>query len=265
MFLNEIDLLDIRINELNTIVDKFVIVEFNYSMSGIKKDFIFLKNKDRFKKFESKIDYHPIEIDFSKFNTLNYDDRHFYADMQRDILKQKIDNLKLQDDDVFIFSDLDEIPRCSKVEEIIKHPDTLNQNNFITLLLRGHYWFLNCAFTSPVNHVWFPVAIMGKYKNLKNTNFSGLRNQKEKFLRIAEAGWHFSHCGNPEFLQEKMLSSSHSEYHNPYYTSIENITNRRNKFLDPYDRGYGLERKELNEYYPKYILENKHKFFEIIA
>lgn len=265
MFLNEIDLLEIRLNELSEIVDKFVITEFNYSMSGKEKDFLFLKNKEKFKKFESKITYHPISIDFSNFRNLDYDQRHLYADVQRDILKQKIDELSLQDDDVFIFSDLDEIPRYSKVRDLVNNTEILEKNDFITLELRGHYWFLNCAFTSPENHVWFPVVVIGKYKNLKKINFSHLRNIKNNFIKISDAGWHFSHCGNPLFLQEKMLSSSHSEYHDINYTSIENITRRRNSLIDPYDRGYTLIKKELDDYYPKYVIENKNKFSEIIV
>ena len=41
MFFNEDFILDIRLNELNQYVDKFVIVESNFTHSGDKKNFNF--------------------------------------------------------------------------------------------------------------------------------------------------------------------------------------------------------------------------------
>ena len=48
IFNNEVELLELRLNILNDVVDKFVIVEGNSTFSGKKKESSFLKNKDRF-------------------------------------------------------------------------------------------------------------------------------------------------------------------------------------------------------------------------
>ena len=53
-FFNELDLLEIRLNELNDVVDYFVLVEATTTYSGKPKELYFQKNKDRYKKFEKK-------------------------------------------------------------------------------------------------------------------------------------------------------------------------------------------------------------------
>ncbi|KAK3830213.1 MAG: hypothetical protein JOS17DRAFT_791437 [Linnemannia elongata] len=47
--------LEIRVNELNTVVDSFVIIESNQAFSRVPKPLYYLINKDRFRDFHSKI------------------------------------------------------------------------------------------------------------------------------------------------------------------------------------------------------------------
>ena len=53
MYFNEDLVLDVRLNELNPHIDKFVIIESNFTHSGEKKNFNF--DIEKFKKFENKI------------------------------------------------------------------------------------------------------------------------------------------------------------------------------------------------------------------
>lgn len=50
-FFNELDVLEIRLNVLDEVVDKFVIVEMSKTHTGRDKPFYFEQNKERFKKF----------------------------------------------------------------------------------------------------------------------------------------------------------------------------------------------------------------------
>jgi beta-1,4-mannosyl-glycoprotein beta-1,4-N-acetylglucosaminyltransferase len=54
---NELDLLEIRLNELDSVVDYFLIVESNATFTGLPKETYFGKNRTRFAKFEHKIVY----------------------------------------------------------------------------------------------------------------------------------------------------------------------------------------------------------------
>ena len=54
---NELDLLEIRLNELDSVVDYFFIVESNATFTGLPKETFFRQNRSRFAKFEHKIVY----------------------------------------------------------------------------------------------------------------------------------------------------------------------------------------------------------------
>ena len=54
-FFNELDVLEIRLQELWDVVDIFVLAESNMSHSGKPKEYIFENNKERFAKYLSKI------------------------------------------------------------------------------------------------------------------------------------------------------------------------------------------------------------------
>jgi beta-1,4-mannosyl-glycoprotein beta-1,4-N-acetylglucosaminyltransferase len=51
IFFNELDLLELRLNVLDSYVDYFVICEASVTHSGINKEYIFENNKHRFSKF----------------------------------------------------------------------------------------------------------------------------------------------------------------------------------------------------------------------
>jgi beta-1,4-mannosyl-glycoprotein beta-1,4-N-acetylglucosaminyltransferase len=69
-FFNELDLLEVRLEELYEVVDYFVIAEANMSHSGKPKDWILGPNMDRFAKFANKIRYLRID-DFPVTNNSN--------------------------------------------------------------------------------------------------------------------------------------------------------------------------------------------------
>ena len=70
LFFNELDLLELRLNTLDAVVDYFVITEAKVTFSGKPKPLFYHENRNRFKKFENKIIYNLIEhtpIDFDTY------------------------------------------------------------------------------------------------------------------------------------------------------------------------------------------------------
>ncbi|MFZ2310324.1 MAG: N-acetylglucosaminyltransferase, partial [Patescibacteria group bacterium] len=128
-FFNELDLLEIRLNILDGVVDKFVLVEATKTFSNIDKPLYFNENKERFKKFEDKI-IHIIVDDYPVFETAWTYDWH-----QRNCIARGLVNCKL--DDVILVSDLDEIPDPSKIIEYKDYPGVK------VFKQRMFYYFLN--------------------------------------------------------------------------------------------------------------------------
>ena len=61
LFFQELDLLEIRLEYLYPIVDKFIIIEANQTFKGSTKGYIFEENIKRYSKFINKINYFKIE------------------------------------------------------------------------------------------------------------------------------------------------------------------------------------------------------------
>ena len=142
-FFNELELLEIRLNELDPVVDKFILVEATRTFQKKPKPLYYQENKERFKKFEDKI----IHIVVDKFPGFFYKWRipkaWDYDNYQKDQVILGLNNCK--SDDVIIISDLDEIPSARLVEKYKNYPGV----KVFEQLFCNYY--LNCVAVSSPN------------------------------------------------------------------------------------------------------------------
>lgn len=90
---------------MNDVVDKFVISEATETFSGLKKPLYYEENKEMFKEFEDKI-IHVVVDDTPQGGT------HERDTFQKNAVTRGLKDAT--DDDIIIFSDLDEIPNPEK-------------------------------------------------------------------------------------------------------------------------------------------------------
>ena len=109
-FFNEIDLLEIRLNVLRDVVDRFVLVEVGETHTGKRKPFYFKDNIHRFDLFRDRIIYVGIES-FPPGH-----DAWWNENYQRNAILRGLSNAR--SDDVIMISDLDEIPRPEVVKKL---------------------------------------------------------------------------------------------------------------------------------------------------
>ncbi len=205
-FFNELDILKIRLNELEDVVDKFVLVEGTVTFSGKKKDLYYSKNKSLFQKFNHKIIHIIVRDNPATQNPWEIEQFQFNA------IKRGLKGLK--DTDTVLLSNVDEIPRANKINE---YKGTQNKNTAFNQVLS--YYYLNLV----ANRKWKGTR-MFSYKNLKTIDdIYSLRHSKEDLI-INDGGWHFSYLGGVEQIQKKINAYSHQEYNNPEYTSLKHIT-----------------------------------------
>lgn len=62
MFFDELDLLEIRMNILDPVVDFFVVTESTTTLMAQPKKMYFAENMSRFEKFKDKIIYNPVDM-----------------------------------------------------------------------------------------------------------------------------------------------------------------------------------------------------------
>ena len=138
-FFNELDLLEARMEILDSHVDYFVIGECDKTFQGNPKPFYYLENKERFKKFEHKIIHNTFLDD--KGNQWNQWDRD--KDHKNEIGKALKD---CKDDDIILISDMDEIPNfeANPIESFYK-PDQL-----FFMMQKMYYYYIDIPIL--VNH-----------------------------------------------------------------------------------------------------------------
>ena len=67
IFFNELELLELRLNELAGVVDKFVLVEATRTFTNEPKPLFFQENRARFREFDSRI-IHVVVADSPSHN-----------------------------------------------------------------------------------------------------------------------------------------------------------------------------------------------------
>ena len=108
-FFNELDILKLRLHVMDPVVDRFVISEATETFSGKAKPLYYEENKEMFAEFADKI-IHVVVDDTPQGYT------HDRDTFQKNAVGRGLKNCT--DDDIIIFSDLDEIPNPEKVKEI---------------------------------------------------------------------------------------------------------------------------------------------------
>lgn len=189
-FLNELDMLEMRLNILDPYVDFFVLSEATETFSGFPKPLYYQENKERFKKWEHKIihnvvsDYpNDIKIYFLAKTSPNVGKgehwwvREFY---QKESIKKALTGLK--DNDVCYVSDVDEIWRPElnfEVKDAIYKPRQV-----------PYLYYLNQR--TDENWLGWNGTIVTKYKNIRDGVLNHLKTDSlTQFEVIEKGGWHF--------------------------------------------------------------------------
>lgn len=241
-FNNELDILEIRLNTLYDVVDRFIIVEAPLTHQNQPKPLNFHNNLKRFEKFLHKITYIVVEDFLAK-------DSWSIERNQRDAGMRGLTNCK--DGDICIISDLDEIPspeaiRNYRASEGIKSLDM----NF-------YYYNFNCK--SEKN--WHEGKIL-PYGLLKQLTPCGARYTQCDM--IPNGGWHFSYFGNIDHIIKKIGDFAHVEYSTPEFKDRARVEKAVREGLDLFGRDEKFKYVKLDNTYPKYVLDNLDKYSHLI-
>ena len=250
---------DLRYNVIKDHVDYFIVCEYIFDHQNEKKKINF-DPQGKYKN-DKKVIHLVLKEPFPK-KTNRWENQA----IQREYL---LDYLKFaKPDDYIFFSDPD---------EIIK-PELLN--NFILKKKYGIFLhnFYNYKFNlyNSYESPWEGSRVCRK-KNLqsidfmrqkvrsKNINYRFYRIDKEKNIQIFhDAGWHFNNIMSPEEISLKLKTFAHSEFSSEKYSSVDVIKKKIENKEDLFERGHKYKSVELDQKFPKYILDNKEKFNEFI-
>jgi beta-1,4-mannosyl-glycoprotein beta-1,4-N-acetylglucosaminyltransferase len=266
-FFNELDLLEIRLNTLDSVVDKFVLSEASVTHTGVAKPFYFEENKERFEKFLPKIIHVKVYDTPNRFDNLDSgaDEIFRFANEQTQRFNRKTEVCYGRDFfqketvrrglrgltpyDLVMFSDCDEIP----------HPDTVKSaawvqsiyggmgiSNLMSVRMNTFYFYVNVLKQTD----WLGTRI-GLWKDLQGLSFNELRAGT---WSVVEGGWHFSFMGGADRVRQKIEAYSAQELATPKV--MASIEANMASLNDPFFRGT-LKRVSLP--LPEFLEENRER------
>jgi beta-1,4-mannosyl-glycoprotein beta-1,4-N-acetylglucosaminyltransferase len=286
-FFNEHDLLEIRLNTLDSVVDYFVIVEANRTFTNMPKEFEFYNNRNRFKSFEKKI-IHIMVDDFPEYSG----DPWVFERFQRNAIMRGLKDCK--QDDTIIISDVDEIPAPKAVNSC------LIENASICLFeQKSYYAYVNCI---NIDDAFWAGPVSLPFKRLSSPEYvrshrisykySYLQSHFKKIFYLAtmnfnryikwqkisksvvknpviikNAGWHFSYCGGVGKIILKIKSFSHQEINTGKNVDPDYIKSQIANGTIATDSGKNKSRikvVEIDTNYPDYLYLNQNKYKHLI-
>jgi beta-1,4-mannosyl-glycoprotein beta-1,4-N-acetylglucosaminyltransferase len=225
-FFNELELLDIRFNELYDAVDKFIIVESTKTHQNKPKPLYFWENKDKFSPFLDKVIHHI-------FDPKEYPHTWYIENEQRNQLKYA--DFSMQKEDIFLLSDADEFLKKESIS-YIRENAKIFQNSPHTAVMQMSYNYINTVVVKPQDVSGWRGTVILPYDYYNQYNLQFFRDKKDFLPRFENAGWHLSFIGGPERIKSKIESYAHSEYNLEQLKEIKNIENRINSLQDPLSR-----------------------------
>ena len=278
-FFNELDILKLRLHIMNPVVDRFVISEATETFSGNPKPLYYEENKEMFAEFADKI-IHVVVDDTPPGYT------HDRDTFQKNAVGRGLKDCT--DEDIIIFSDLDEIPNPEKIKEILQNFDRTKIYHFAQRLF---YCYLNMEEVSGnlLSYAGeFPEAerskdgIPGRKKWIgsKLCSYSLLKEQKLQLgelrfpvrkacgIRVEDGGWHFGYMGGhgekdvKKRVAEKVRSAAHQEYNKAEVLS--DVADRIKDGKDIFGRNASFVQVEIDETFPEYLRENQEEYSFLI-
>lgn len=257
---NELDIYELRVNELHDVVDHFVLVESQGCFGSTNKKQLYFKELLKDKPNFTYIELSDLEPSYT--DGASGWQREKY---QRDAIMLGIEKISTSLEDIVIASDTDEIPRPSTILETIPK---LNRG-IHRLNLDFFYYNVNCS----LGHwPWgTTIGTVQQYKAVGGIHQARSMNYHDDNRVINDAGWHLSYFGGLDRIRTKVESFSHStdDFCQAFLKrtdeeALKDITSRqdiyRTRGLNQFDH-----RDENDPKLPKTFLNNKERYKHFIA
>jgi len=211
-FNDELLVLEMRMRELVSVVDFFVINEQPRTTTGRPKPMHFRLNMARFAEFSAKI----ILVNETVPEHLSdpWDREHAGRVLGLNTVKNAA-----PPDALILFADVDEIPSCWTVN-VLKRSPSFPQNAFMHLSMPYFYYSLRWTGNGPFSNIKaFTMAYLERYSPLEKLFF----DLAVQHYVLCDSGWHCSYCLGVSGVQNKLVSFAHTEFTGPPYTDPNHI------------------------------------------
>lgn len=276
-FFNELDLLEIRLNVLKDVVDKFVLVEATQTFTGRPKPLYYKENAARFSAFADKI-IHVVVDDFSAAQSgrTPREKAWMSESIQRNAIARGLQVAR--PDDTVLISDLDEIPKPETVKKVVglsgvtgfgmmPHVYFLNHRDYVVDDNPNAEWTHATQALSYADFVNPRTYAKFKFNEFVPQEVNGCPSATVvRFLKprrtFYRSGWHFTYLGGVEAIVKKLKSFAHTEFSTDEFASPEAVKARLSNSSSLSGGGGFFER--LDETYPEYLVRNQEKYAALV-
>jgi beta-1,4-mannosyl-glycoprotein beta-1,4-N-acetylglucosaminyltransferase len=218
---NEKELLWLRLDYLYNTVDKFVIVESldSHSKQLRKEKYMFEEHAELYKPYMDKIIFLKIDVLPSQIGDMGLTSTKWINEnYQKNYCQKGLVGLNLKPTDWIMFSDIDEIPNKDLIANL-RSIRLKRRHRYIQFHQKLFYYYVNVV----QRQIWGG-TVATQYQHFRS--MMDMRERREQqdhiCLPLDNAGWHYSYCGGPERILEKM--QSYAEWKdNKQWCNIGNI------------------------------------------
>lgn len=224
-FFNELDILDIRLAELDPLVDFFVLVEATRTFTGKPKPLYYADNRQRYERYVDKIIH--VVVDDLPLDAPTHWIREAH---QRNAIMRGL--TQARPDDRIIISDCDEIPKSNLLQRALGF---CGLSHRIVMFWCDNYFYRLNLLNEAHDHRLGPCLLtMGRLKSPQSIREIPFRFSKRHYLRpllapvasyrifrrlgtllwpaiIWNGAWHFTHMGDLAAVNFKISSDSHAD------------------------------------------------------
>lgn len=252
---NELDMMEIRLRELEQVVDEFVVLESRMSFRGRHRALHFPKVLSRLP---------AAVLTKTKYVVLDHlegEDAWAKETYQRDALfRVGLKHVHPQPGDIIIVSDCDEIPRPSFVAAMRQCEGV----QFPVGMQATHHYYSFGLRAINVDKVWNQPKATVYTSNFKESAHQVRASQTRNIY--PNSSWHCSTCFRSiAAVQTKISSFSHVELDKPSYNNPEAIVKRVQEGKDLFDREMLLFAKDESGDMPSFIAAHPTRFSYLIS
>jgi len=243
----ELDVLEMRLKELNEEMDYFIILETSYTYDGEPQEPTLKNELWRFKDYDDKIIYTVVD---EPEEILDDDPYYHRQSHHRNSITPLLEYLNVKDTDYIFISNTDEVMDSRLIESNIFHYDYI-EYEFLTLRMRHFVW----NFDLENNNYEISGTQMCTFNRLKEFGAQYFRDRShwvDHFLKTFR-GWKLEFFGTPEQSLELMRRLD-SHYYNEDVSYVEGLISSELNLFDE-----ELSKSHDWNYYPmnRIMLEEK--------
>lgn len=258
LFRDEWTCLDVRMHELEDVVDHHILVEADWTFQGDNKALYFTSDAYRRAlgglggKYSRPIRCQPLRGD--PFPHGASWAREAYA---REAINEALGHPSIQaaDDDYVILGDVDELPAADVIEGAI---EALDKGGGPSIAFKQEPRFYR--FDNLCTSMDYKGSQLMTVATLRKNGVERMRGNRWDALAVP-GGWHFCNLGDADAFIRKLKSFAHEELNTPENTNPETVDEliRERRLLGDTDYEFTLTDEGL----PAWVLENRDQFKDL--